>query len=245
MGLDCFGKKDNDEQERKGNEIIIAKYSNNNYTKLYESQIGFYNAGGSCYMASIIQILIHLRSFIEKFINQKYQKNTLSKLLHDFLVQIINSNKPIEISNFSKAYHKINHKFSGDKGNNPMTFFTEFIKQLEEENKNKGLLDLFTGKNLIKFEGLDEADYDEVFIFFMITLDKDNTNIVKAINKEKEMEDDKNVKIIEKIVLKPEIFIINLEVDGIDYSFEEEIFIDEIKYELKGINEYNDFHSTV
>ena len=196
-------------------------------------------------MASIIQILIHLRSFIEKFINQKYQKNTLSKLLHDFLVQIINSNKPIEISNFSKAYHKINQKFSGDKGNNPMTFFTEFIKQLEEENKNKGLLDLFTGKNLIKFEGLDEADYDEEFIFFMVTLDKDNTNIEKAINKEKEMEDDKNVKIIEKIILKPEIFIINLEVDDIDYSFEEEIFIDETKYELKGINEYNDFHSTM
>ena len=31
---------------------------------LSKSQIGFYNAGGSCYMASIIQILIHSKIFL-------------------------------------------------------------------------------------------------------------------------------------------------------------------------------------
>ena len=43
----------------------------------------------------------------------------------------------IEIRNFLNEYNKINNKFSGDKGNNPMTFFNEFIKKLSEEtNEN-------------------------------------------------------------------------------------------------------------
>ena len=42
--------------------------------KLLKSQIGFYNAGGSCYMASIIQILIHLDKFLNEFLKNKLKK---------------------------------------------------------------------------------------------------------------------------------------------------------------------------
>ena len=261
MGLicDCFkkdknknSKKDNAghieiELENKENEIKLIVFQNNNNnssTPIYESQIGFYNAGGSCYMASIIQILIHLKSFIKMFRNKNVAKdNYLSNILNDLIDEINNSKNSIEISEFSNKYNKINKKFRGDIGNNPMTFFTEFIKQLEIENKD--ILKLFCGKNLIQFLGMDDMDYEEDFIFYMITLDKNYRNINNAMNKEKEMEDDKNIKITEKIIIKPEIFIINLEVDDIEYEFEEKIKVDNIIYELKAINEYNNYHSTV
>ena len=261
MGLicDCFkkdksknSKKDNAghieiELENKEKEIKLIVFQNNNNnssTPIYESQIGFYNAGGSCYMASIIQILIHLKSFIKIFRNKNVAKdNYLSNILNDLIDEINNSKNSIEISEFSNKYNKINKKFRGDIGNNPMTFLTEFIKQLEIENKD--ILKLFCGKNLIQFLGMDDMDYEEDFIFYMITLDKNYRNINNAMNKEKEMEDDKNIKITEKIIIKPEIFIINLEVDDIEYEFEEKIKVDNIIYELKAINEYNNYHSTV
>ena len=256
--LDCFKKqkskilkKDNTEcieieLEDKEKETKLIKFSNNNnyLANIYESQIGFYNAGGSCYMASIIQILIHLKNFMEVFSKKKETKNNyLSELFKDLIDKIGTAKKSIEISDFSNSYNKINHKFRGDTGNNPMTFFIEFIKQLESENGD--ILKLFSGKNLVQFHGMDDMDYEEDFIFYMITLDKIYINIDKAMNKEKEMEDDKNIKITEKIILKPEIFVINLEIDDIDYDFEEIIKIDNIIYELKAINEYNNYHSTV
>jgi hypothetical protein len=124
-----------------------------------------------------------------------------------------------------------------------MTFFLEFIKQLELENKD--ILKLFNGKKLIQFHGMDDMNYEEDFIFYMITIDKNYRSVEEAMNKETEMEDDANIKISEKITLKPEIFIINLEVDNIDYNFEEKIKIDKTIYLLKAINEYNTIHSTV
>ena len=48
--------------------------------KLIKSQIGLLNIGGSCYMASIIQILIHLKQFLECF--EKCE--TLSPLSNKF-----------------------------------------------------------------------------------------------------------------------------------------------------------------
>ena len=44
---------------------------------LLESKIGLYNAGGSCYMASFIQILIYLLLFLDQFY-KSYNCNTNS-----------------------------------------------------------------------------------------------------------------------------------------------------------------------
>lgn len=249
----CNSKKknnnrNNNEQAGKEFELDLIKDSENknnknNFSNIYESRIGFFNLGASCYMASILQILIHLRSFIEKFRSKgKRSKNSLSKLFNELIDKIIRANYSIEISNFANEYMKINSKFSGKHGNNPMTFFTEFINKLGEENKD--ILDLFTIINYIKFQGLDENDYEEKLFFYMISIDNNIKYIRNAINKEKEMEEDKNIKIIERITLKPEIFIINLQVEDIEYNFEEKIFIDKTKYDLKAINEYNNSHST-
>lgn len=38
---------------------------------LLKSKIGLYNAGGSCYMSSIIQILIHSKQFLNEFLISK------------------------------------------------------------------------------------------------------------------------------------------------------------------------------
>ena len=118
---------------------IYNKLSNINMTskdiikKLSESKVGLINAGGSCYMASIIQILIHTRLFLEQLYNNKSfnNSNSLSNLFLNFIERIANfvdSNiQSMDIKNFANEYNKINNKFRGDKGNNPMTFFTEFI----------------------------------------------------------------------------------------------------------------------
>ena len=79
----------------------------------------------------------------------------------------------------------------------------------------------------------------------MVCLDSNYRNIEQAIHSEKRMEGEKDVKILSKIILKPQIFVINLEVDDIEYHFEQNIQIDGTIYELKAINEYNDFHSKV
>ena len=56
---------------------------------LSKSQIGLYNAGGSCYMASIIQILIHLDKFLNEFLKIKYEyTKPLSYLFFNFIKEI-------------------------------------------------------------------------------------------------------------------------------------------------------------
>ena len=195
-------------------------------------------------MASIIQILIYLDKFVNEFFKQRNNvQNTLSYLLFNFIGKIVNSqNVVIKINNFAKENNN-NYKFSRKKGNNPMASFNEFIKKLWEENNGK-LEDLFTGKKKIKFEGMSDGDYEENFIFYLINLDEKNKYIIDALYQEKEFEDDKNIKLIEEIIVKPEIFIINLEIDDIDFSFDENLTIDETEYTLKAINRYTDYHST-
>ena len=212
---------------------------------LSKSQIGLYNAGGSCYMASIIQILIHLEIFLNEFLKIKYEyQKPLSYLFLNFIKEIANSKvNAIEIKRFAKEYNHINSKFDGKKGNNPMTFFNEFIKKLGEENNGK-IVNLFTGKKYIKLLGMSELDYEEDFIFYLITLDEKTRYIMDALCQEKEFEDDKNMKLREEIKIKPEILVINLEIENIEYNLETLIYIDKIKYQLKAINRYNNLHST-
>ena len=227
---------------------------NNNYNnckkiahKLSESEIGLYNAGGSCYMASIIQILIHLKKFLNIFLQKKYKKNSpLSHLFCDFIEKIVNTkDHAIEIKYFAKEYNKINNKFSGRYGNNPMTFFNEFIQKLNEENEqNNDILNLFMGKKYINFKESEDLNYYEDFIFYLIALDKKKTSLYNTIMNLDTLEGDDSISFTEKIIIKPEILIINLEIEDICYEFEEIIYLDDDKYILKAINRYTDFHST-
>ena len=231
----------NNTNKQPGNTII---------KNLLESKIGLINAGGSCYMASIIQILIHSRLFLEQFYNnkannEKYLSEQFLKFIEN-IARSVYSNNSIEIKDFAYKYNTINNKFRGDKGNNPMTFFTDFIKKLSEET-NENILKLFMGKRYIKFEGMSDLNYEENFIFYLIVLNKKIPSIQEALyEKKKEFEDNKNLKLIEEIKVYPEIFIINLEFDDHiqQYSIENWINVDNINYELKAINRYNHFHST-
>ena len=238
----------------------MNKYSNNTFVKnntikkteemkneLLKSKIGLYNAGGSCYMASIIQILIHSKEFLDTFLEEKINnKNSLSYLLYKFIEEIANSNNSIEIEYFAEQYNKINYKFNGRRGNNPMTFFTEFIKQLDKEGTK--VSNIFTGQKHIEFIGMPELDYDENFIFYLAYLDKSHQILYDVLFEEKEFEDDgnnrNNLKLREIIVKRPKILIINVEIEDIEYKFEEKLYIEEEEYNLKAINRYTDFHST-
>ena len=220
--------------------ISLDEYIN----KLINSKKGLYNAGGSCYMASIIQILIHSKVFLEEFLKLKNNnRNSLTYLFGNFIKEIANSsyNKK-EISYFAKDYNKINYKFNGEKGNNPMTFFNEFIKKLGEEN-NGNILNIFSGKKKISFKGIPDSDYEEDFIFNLVNLDSKKPNIKEALEEGKQLEGDDNIYIWEEIFEKPKILIINLEVDKIKYKIEEEIDVGGAKYNLKAYNRYTNYHS--
>ena len=195
-------------------------------------------------MASIIQILIHLKLFLEQFYKSyNCNTNSLYIIFLNFIDKISNSNNAIDIKDFADKYNQINHKFAGDKGNNPMTFLIEFIKKLSEET-NENILNLFSGKKYIKFEGMSDLNYEEDFIILLTTLNENKYLLYDSIYEEKEFEDDENLKIVEEIKVKPEILVINLEIEDIEYNFEEKIIIDGNKYFLKAINRYTNFHST-
>lgn len=218
-----------------------------NKSVLLNSTIGLRNAGGSCYMASIVQILIHLEKFLDYF-NIYKNTNELCKYFYKFLKDVESaesSNKKydrvIEIKPLSNRYHNINSKFKGTKGNNPMTFFIEFINDL-----NKDILSLFKGKKQIQFNGNKRIE-EEDFIFYMITLDEENAHINEQLvnDNTKEFENIKDCTITEKIKKCPEILIINLEIDNIPYEGEDILMLlePEMNYRLKAINKYDNVHS--
>ena len=237
--------KSNNNFDENLNKVLIDIKEENYLNNLSNNKIGLENSGGSCYMASIIQILIHLEKFLKEFFKPRsIVKNSLTYIFYKFINQIANSSfGSVKIKNFAKEYNKINYKFNGKEGNNPMTFFNEFIKKLGEEN-NGNIVNLFTGKKNIIFIGMSDCDYEEEFIFHLIYLDENNISIKKALYQEKAFEDDENIKLKEEIIVKPEIFVINLEIEEIEYNFEEEINVYGANYQLKAINRYNDFHST-
>ena len=226
--------------------------------KIIKSKIGLNNAGESCYMASIIQILIHLEKFLDS-LEKNYTKNQLYPEFYKFLKKL-DVKKPktcynynyIEIQDIANVYHSINHKFKGTEGNNPMTFFNEFISDL-----NKKILSLFEGKKVVQLIGNNENNKiiettEENFIFYLITLDNNNKDIhsyfANNLNSAKEFENEKDEKIIEQITKFPEILVINLELEIDNYKPEEKIWIqkgekDFVGYNLKAINKYSDAHS--
>ena len=226
--------------------------------KIIKSKIGLNNAGESCYMASIIQILIHLEKFLDS-LEKNYTKNKLYPEFCKFLKKL-DVKKPktyysydyIEIQDIANIYHSINHKFKGTEGNNPMTFFNEFISDL-----NKNILSLFEGKKEVKLirnnENKKPIDTtEENFIFYLITLDNNNEDIKyyfgNNLNSPKEFENEKDEQIIEQITKFPEILVINLELEIDNYKPEEKIWIqkgekDFVGYNLKAINKYSDAHS--
>ena len=140
------------------------------------------------------------------------------------------------------SFSKINNKFNGYKGNNPMTFFNEFIKKLGEEN-NENIVKIYSGKKKISFEGMPDSYYEEDFIFNLVNIDENNRNIKEALEEVKQLEDNDNIYITEEIEEKPKILIINLEVENIKYKLEEEIDVGGTKYNLNAINKYTNYHS--
>ena len=210
--------------------------------KLLSSKIGLINAGGSCYMASIIQILIHLEKFLDVFLNDKCKVGFSNKFFI-FLQHLAKAKYDIEIKNLADEYNRINNKFNGEEGNNPMTFFTEFIKELSKENKE--ILNLFKGEKEVHFD--DIKNYIEQFLFYLVILDKNNNNITVLINQGRIYDDAKEGKhnpiLLERIRKSPEILIINLEIENIKYEGEEDIVVEKDNYKLVAVNRYSDYHS--
>ena len=99
-----------EKKESHEHSIICKNEKNNeNIDRILESKIGLYNAGGSCYMASIIQILIHLKLFLEQFYKSyNCNTNSLYIIFLNFIYKISTSNNVIDMRNFANRYNQIN-----------------------------------------------------------------------------------------------------------------------------------------
>ena len=109
-----------------------------------EKQIGFINIGNTCYINSIIQILIHNKEFTIEFINyvDKIRNNQLSisyKLLniYEMILKSAESNKKsIDINDFVHHFKLIHSNFSNNEQQDALEFFRVFSEDISNELNN-------------------------------------------------------------------------------------------------------------
>ena len=109
-------------------------FNKDNIEKIINSKIEFYNTFMLYYInyPNINSFKSIFRTIFKNKIN--YRKSP-TYVFNNFIEEIEDSSfNKIEIFNFTQEYNKINNKFNGYKGNNPKSFFKEFIKRLGDEN---------------------------------------------------------------------------------------------------------------
>ena len=140
--------------------------------------------------------------------------------------------------------------------NDPMYFCSKILEKLEEENPGK-IIHLFSGKKKIEFQNLKNYDSEEQFLFYIIQLDYQNSQIKNRLFKKQKIEifdDCKNTVIQniqnETLIEEPEILMLNIEIDqNSKYKFyfdiPKDLDLNQSKYKLYAINKYDDDHSIV
>ena len=116
---------------------------------MYKSTFGIINIGLTCYINSVIQVLIHTSSFLEKFLEKfqtiKKNHNSTSYYFYKMLCEINNNDNlnVIDISNFIIIFKNIHPTFSGINQFDATEFLRvllEDITILENDNKKNQLL---------------------------------------------------------------------------------------------------------
>ena len=250
-------KQEREKQEREKNIIQkeILKSTENkkkNYEslkkKLLESKIGLQNQGSTCYMASILQLLIHTKEFLTIFFQNYNENNKFSKILFDLFQKIFQNNKEKSISfqEFSNSLNQIDPRYSSNKGNNPILFFTHFIEHLNKENNNL-INPLFKGIKQIVCRTFPEINEIEEFLIYTIQINPQsqvNNFSDLLVSKSCYQHNNKNHLIEEKIIESSSILIINIDnVDERGFTIEYKIKVCNHEYQLYAINLYTDAHS--
>lgn len=111
----------------------------NKSSKAFESTVGLDNLGNTCYMNTVLQILIHTPPFIEAFLkefttsNSSTNINEITSSFYDLLINYINESKTsFNPTKFKRTFALINPKFSGYSQQDSM----EFLRTLLEDISN-------------------------------------------------------------------------------------------------------------
>ena len=231
----------------------ISNQDNKFIDSLMNSFIGFNNLGGTCSISSIIQILIHTECFIKEFLSLSNHCRKISKLFFNLLEAIKCSNNVQHY--FHNFCYYLQYEMKVIK-NDPMYFCSKILEKLEEENPGK-IIHLFSGKKKIEFQNLKNYDSEEQFLFYIIQLDYQNSQIKNRLFKKQKIEifdDCKNTVIQniqnETLIEEPEILMLNIEIDqNSKYKFyfdiPKDLDLNQSKYKLYAINKYDDDHSIV
>lgn len=217
--------------------------TSNEINEIYNSTIGLRNIGGSCSIASVIQILAHTRCFLNEFLKNykhNHNSNSISTLFYNLLMSFKNKNETSEFYDFCM-------RIKSQTGNNPMYFCCKFLDKLNKENP--GIIDLFSGIKKVIFENQHYDNDRESFLFQLVYLSYDEQlkdilfnkpNLVKIGNKCYNQ--------IENLIEGPKILMINIETEkmkGYYFSFEipKNLKIGNFTYKLYAFNKYDDNHS--
>ncbi len=248
---------------RKDIKKIVLKYeipcinsNEKNETKqlknLLESKVGLENQGATCYMASILQVLIHTDIFLKTFYENYKNTGGVSKILYNLFNKILSSKnqrrKSISLAEFVNELNKIDPRYDPNRGNNPILFFTHFIEHLDKEN-NYSIKSLFSGKKSYKYKKYKFYNYTEDFLIYIIQINEnsDVNGLNQLINLTSILDMDNDIDIMEESIIESSsILIINIDnVDSRGFKIEHKIKILDNQYELYAINSYNDHHSTL
>ena len=238
----------------------ISNQDNKFINSLVNSFIGFNNLGGTCSISSIIQILIHTECFIKEFLSLSNHCKPISKLFFDLLEAIKCSNNiqddKVQDCFYDFCYYLQEKMKLKVIKNDPMYFCSKILEKLEEENPGK-IIHLFSGKKKIEFQNLNYYDSEEQFLFYIIQLDYQNSQIKNRLFKEQKIEifDYSKKTVIQNIqnetlIEEPEILMLNIEIDqNSKYKFyfdiPKDLNLNHSKYKLYAINKYDDVHSRV
>lgn len=110
---------------------------------LLSSKVGLYNQGNSCFMNSILQILIHCYPFINEFEKQTITKNhIISSAFRDLLIQIGTCNGIRYFpKSFIKTFSEVNRAFREVKQQDCQDFLNTLLENINIElNEIKGTL---------------------------------------------------------------------------------------------------------
>ena len=232
-------KKNDIKNDASISNMSIDNNSNSKKNKLLKSKIGLINPSATCYMASILQALIHSEKFLDYFFKNKKGNYCLSRILDKLFNQIeTTKEKRIPLKDFASDYNKIDNRYHFSKGNTPSCFLNHILENLN--NEIEGISDLFHGKIKISFKKNKEFNTEQDFLVYPKNFNNDLKS--ELFCPEQQEINGRIDEVSEELIIFPSILVINGYPQS-SFKISENLYLKKEHYKLYAVNEYNDVHS--